>query len=122
MSVRMAGRQEDVLALEHQVAALLIDVEAHLRQMGLWDSEPPSAEALASTQPFCIDTLDFNQWLQFIFLPTMYAILEEGRDLPSECAIAPMAEEYFRGLELPSLELELSLAKIDRLLTGDGQT
>jgi uncharacterized protein YqcC (DUF446 family) len=107
------------LAREHQVAALLIDVEAHLRQMGLWASEPPSAEALASSQPFCIDTLDFNQWLQFVFLPTMYTILEEGAELPTECGIAPMAEEFFRGAELPSLQLELSLAKIDRLLTGD---
>lgn len=107
------------MAREHQVAALLIDVEAHLRQMGLWDPEPPTDEALASTQPFCIDTLDFNQWLQFIFLPTMYAILEEGRDLPTECAIAPMAEEFFRGSQLPSLQLELTLAKVDRLLTGE---
>ena len=105
------------MAREHQVAALLIDVEAHLRQMGLWDPEPPAEEALASTQPFCIDTLDFNQWLQFIFLPTMYAILEEGRDLPTDCAIAPMAEEFFRGSQLPSLQLELTLAKVDRLLT-----
>lgn len=107
------------MAREHQVAALLIDVEAHLRQMGLWDAEPPTDEALASTQPFCIDTMDFNQWLQFIFLPTMYAILEEGRDLPTECAIAPMAEEFFRGSQLPSLQLELTLAKVDRLLTGE---
>ncbi len=107
------------MAREHQVAELLIDVEAHLRQMGLWDAEPPSAEALASTQPFCIDTLDFNQWLQFIFLPTMYMLLEEGRDLPTECGIAPMAEEFFRGTQLPSQPLEQTLARVDKLLTGE---
>ena len=106
------------MAQSEQVHALLIDVEAHLRQMGLWESEPPSAAALASTQPFCIDTMGFEQWLQFIFLPTMYRLLEAGESLPTECAIAPMAEEYFRGTELPTQPLERTLAAVDRVLTG----
>ena len=74
---------------------------------------------MESTQPFAIDTLEFYQWLQFIFLPTMYQLLEDGQDLPTECAIAPMAEEFFRGTELPSLQLELTLARVDKILTGE---
>jgi uncharacterized protein YqcC (DUF446 family) len=109
-----------VLAQAEQVHALLIDIEAHLRQMGLWQDEPPAPEALASTQPFCIDTLGFDQWLQFIFLPKMYQLLDVGADLPTECAIAPMAEEFFRGKMLPSLGLERTLAAVDRALTEGG--
>jgi uncharacterized protein YqcC (DUF446 family) len=101
-----------------QVHALLIDVEAHLRQMGLWQPEPPPPDALASAEPFCIDTLGFDQWLQFIFLPTMYGLLESGQELPTECAIAPMAEEFFRGMALPSQALERTLAAVDRVLTN----
>jgi uncharacterized protein YqcC (DUF446 family) len=104
---------------QDRVAALLIDVEAGLRQLNLWEAEPPSAEALASKQPFAIDTMNFAQWLQHIFLPTMYRLLENGQPLPTECAIAPMAEEYFKGLALPSWELETALAAIDQLLTGE---
>jgi uncharacterized protein YqcC (DUF446 family) len=100
------------------VAVLLIDIEAHLRQLDLWEADHPGEEALASVQPFCIDTLSFSQWLQFVFVPTMYALLESGDALPTECAIAPMAEEYFRGLALPSAELERALAAMDRLLSG----
>lgn len=110
--------RESHLAQADKVAELLIDVEASLRQMNLWQEEPPSAEALASTQPFCIDTLGFDQWLQFIFLPTMYQLIESGQPLPTECAIAPMAEEYFRGSELPSQSLENALSAIDRLLSA----
>ena len=106
------------MALADEVAELLIDVEAHLRQMDLWEQEPPPPEAFESTQPFAIDTLSFNQWLQFIFLPTMYRLIEDGEPLPGECGIAPMAEEYFRGQALPSLQLELTLARVDRLLSG----
>ncbi len=105
------------MALNDQVAALLIDVEAELRQLGLWRAEPPAPEAFESTQPFFIDTLDFDQWLQFVFLPTMYRLIEEQQALPTECAIAPMAEEFFRGSALASMSLELTLARIDRLLT-----
>ena len=100
-----------------EVAALLIDVEAELRQLRLWDEEPPSAEALASTQPFAIDTLTFPQWLQFIFLPTMYHLVEEHADLPAECGITPMAEEYFRGSELATSALLAALSAVDRLLS-----
>ena len=57
-----------------RVAALLIDLEGALRSRLLWDADEPSPEALASTQPFCIDTLDFPQWLQFVFLPRMRAL------------------------------------------------
>lgn len=109
---------ENHLARADKVAELLIDVEASLRQMNLWQDEPPPAEALASTQPFCIDTLGFDQWLQFIFLPTMYQLIENGQTLPTECAIAPMAEEYFRGSELPTQALEQALAEVDKLLTA----
>ena len=101
------------------IAELLIDIEAELRQLGLWDRLPPSPEALASDQPFSIDTLTLPQWLQFIFLPTIYRLLEEGQPLPARCGIAPMAEEYFRGLGLASTSLEQALSKIDELLSGD---
>ncbi len=103
------------------IAVLLIDVEAGLRQLNLWEQDPPSAKAVASTQPFCIDTLSFAQWLQHIFLPMMYQLLNNDQPLPRECAIAPMAEEYFRGLGLPSAELEAALVAIDQLLSGQGK-
>ena len=106
------------MAQAEEIAALLIDIEAHLRQLDLWQENPPAAEALASAQPFCIDTLNFDQWLQFIFLPTMYGLLELGQNLPTECAIAPMAEEYFRGMAVPSAPLERSLRAMDQLLSN----
>jgi len=97
---------------------VLIDIEAQLRQLALWDRIPPSSEALASDQPFCVDTLTLPQWLQFVFLPTLYRILEEGEPLPGRCGIAPMAEEYFRGSGLAVGELLTALSKIDGLLSG----
>jgi uncharacterized protein YqcC (DUF446 family) len=101
-----------------EVAEVLIDIEAQLRQLGLWDKIPPSTEALASDQPFCVDTLTLPQWLQFVFLPTIYTMLEEDAPLPDRCGIAPMAEEYFRGSGLSCEGLVALLENIDELLSG----
>jgi len=100
------------------VAELLIDIEKELRNLQLWDNEMISAEALASEQPFAVDTMTFPQWLQFIFLPRMYFIIDKNIQLPGNCGIAPMAEEYFSVLSLPSSPLLSYLRKIDELLTG----
>ena len=110
----------DAAARVIRVAALLIDVEAELRRLGLWETEPPGPAALASQQPFCIDTLSFPQWLQFVFLPRMHALVDEDRPLPAKCAIAPMAELYFEGLPLGAPGLIAVLTELDRVIEAGG--
>jgi uncharacterized protein YqcC (DUF446 family) len=102
-----------------RIAELLIDIEAQLRQLGQWDKVPPPARALESEQPFCVDTLTLPQWLQFVFLPTLYTMLEEGQRLPERCGIAPMAEEYFRCTGPGCDELLAALARVDDLLSKE---
>jgi len=101
-----------------QLAQLLIDVEAQLRQLGLWDAKTPSAEALSSNEPFSFDTLSFEQWLQFVFLPRFYDLLERAAMLPDQCGVAPMAQEYFSGTGLATQDLVATLVRIDELLSG----
>jgi uncharacterized protein YqcC (DUF446 family) len=99
------------------VAEILIDIEKELRELRLWDREYPSDEALASTQPFAIDTLTFPQWLQFIFLPRLYLMIEQQLALPKVSGVKPMAEEYFGVLNLPSAALIRHLEKVDIMLS-----
>lgn len=100
------------------IAETLIDIEKELRELHLWESEMISDAALASEQPFAVDTMTFPQWLQFIFLPRMYFMLDQQMPLPGNCGIAPMAEQYFSGLNLHSSSLIERLQKIDVLLTN----
>ena len=95
----------------------LIDLEAALRQLDLWSDEPPSQEAMGSEQPFAMDSLEFEEWLQFIFLPTLYEVLGSGGALPERCAIAPMAEETVGKRALPTEALISTLRELDRLIT-----
>lgn len=100
------------------VAEILIDIEKELRELRLWEFESPSAEALASTLPFAVDTLDFHQWLQFIFIPRLYLMIEQRLPLPAVSGVKPMAEEYFAPLGLNSTALIVHLEKMDHLLSG----
>lgn len=107
--------------MQTQVAEVLIDIEAQLRRLNLWDRIPPSSQALASTEPFCVDTLTLPQWLQFVFIPTLYEMLEDEAPLPQRCGITPMAEEFFRGSGLAVDELLQLLERIDALLSAEPQ-
>ncbi|WP_299977298.1 YqcC family protein [uncultured Pseudoteredinibacter sp.] len=104
-----------------QMAVLLIDLEAALRKTGQWQSTAPSAEALASTQPFCVDTLDFCQWLQFIFIPRIQFMLEQKIELPTVSGIAAMAEEVYKADRHVLNSVVPTLNKIDQCLGGDSR-
>ncbi len=99
-----------------QLASLLQAVEKELRAMQLWEQQMPSAQALASDQPFAIDKLSFNQWLQFIFLPKMAGIIEAASALPENCRVAPMAEEFYKAEQVDASSLIRHLTAIDTLI------
>ena len=102
-----------------EVAELLIDIEGELRKLGQWARIPPPDKALSSDQPFCIDTLTLPQWLQYIFLPSLYKMLQDKQNLPGRCGVAPMAQEYFRGSDLCADALVETLTQLDGLLSGE---
>ncbi|MDA8965351.1 YqcC family protein [Pseudomonadales bacterium] len=100
------------------LAAALQDIQAEMVSLQLWELERPSEAALASTEPFCIDTLNFAQWLQFIFLEKMRAIIDQGGPLPSQSDIAPLAEEYLSQKKAKGTKLIERLKYIDDLISG----
>ena len=107
--------------MRDQLTRLLTKLEAELRTQGRWDDQPPADAALQSTQAFAVDTLGFDQWLQWILLPRMHELLLLQMPLPSSCAIAPMAEEiYGRDDSGGGARIALIIADIDLLLTEHG--
>jgi uncharacterized protein YqcC (DUF446 family) len=103
-----------------QIADQLLLIERELRVQGWWDEVAPSAEALSSVEPFSVDTLEFEQWLQWIFLPRMKAILEQDLPLPNASGIQEMAEMVFasRGVQGRDRQLQALLKQFDQLITA----
>ncbi len=101
-------------ALPGQMAA----VGQALVELRLHSTTAPSPDAFASVQPFCVDTMTFPEWVQFVFLPKLEGMLDGGEPMPSWCDVAPMAEEYFRHLEQDGQLLIEALRRVDELVTA----
>lgn len=98
------------------LTVLMRQLESSLRTQNLWQSQRPSEHALASTEPFAIDTLNFSQWLQFIFIEKISALLQLDLALPSAMAVAPMATEYFKMQSCESAEIIAIITRIDLII------
>lgn len=92
-----------------------------MRKASEWRLTPVSPEALLSQQPFCVDTLTFSEWLQFVFLPRMIALCDSGGSLPvlpSGQGISVMAGEVYQDATASQGITEL-LSKIDQILSTE---
>lgn len=76
-----------------EVEILITKLEQSLRQAMLWSCHSPSKEALQSIVPFAFDSMPFEQWLQFIFIPKMSEIVRNQQKLPNSLKMSPMAEQ-----------------------------
>jgi len=99
-----------------RIADVLLEVEANLRSGGLWEPARPPEADLGSQQPFCLDTLRFEQWLQWIFLPRMKLILEQQQPLPPRSAIFAYAREYLGKSHPASNNLLTLIKRFDELI------
>lgn len=105
-------------AYDRDISEALSAIEAELRLLSLWESEPPAAGDLLSEQPFCCDTLDFPQWLQWILLPRMRTIVAQAGPYPTRCGIYVYAEEWAMQRGADSLALLSLIKRLDALIEG----
>lgn len=97
----------------------LQQLEAAMRTASLWSAAPPSNEAMASSMPFMYDTLLVEEWLQWVFMPRLHALLDAQSGLPGNCSVHPLAEHEWthrfpQGTHGAALQL---LADIDQTLS-----
>lgn len=101
--------------MKNQVQTHLQTLENALKTHHLWEQTPPPAEDLANTEPFCVSTLSPTQWLQWIFIPRMKALLDASGELPRNFSVTLYLEEalkdqdYLSALHEPLLQLETLL-------------
>lgn len=76
-----------------EVEALLQKLEQIMRDSSLWSSKQPSEAALSSKMPFAYDTLSFEQWLQFVFIPKINQLINANEALPVSLSLSPMTQQ-----------------------------
>lgn len=101
-------------AKKETMKTLLLELEAELQATDLWDAEQPdSVKKLQSQMPFAVDVLTPEQWLQWVFLPKMYDLIQSDQPLPCDYALLPYFEETLK--DCPSAKLFSLISQIDQL-------
>jgi len=107
------------MSINNQVRHSLQAIEQSMRDLALWQAAPPEPEAFASTEPFCVDSMSAEAWLQWVFLPRMYALLDADAPLPTRFAITPYFEEALKDNEPNCMPLLVVLQKLDNMLNKE---
>ncbi len=107
------------MSQHQQLSAILTGITHEMQAAALWQSTAPSAEALASQEPFCVDTLSFCEWVQWIMLPRLQQMLDAGMPLPANSDIFTMAEEALKLEAADTSRLLALILKLDQCLRTD---
>lgn len=83
-----------------------------------WSDAVIDPVALNSQQPFCMDTMSFSQWLQFVLIPSMQRLIDTNQALPKLIkgqGIEPMASESYSSSEVEQAIIT-KISELDDLL------
>jgi len=100
-----------------QLRLLLRRLEQALHACDLWHTKPPAAEAFLSREPFCVDTMSFAEWLQWVFIGRLQALVDANSALPRGSQVAALAEELWKDQREATLLVPV-LSEIDACLNG----
>ena len=103
--------------MSKSISLVLDQLQSEMEKEGLWQSVPPAAEKMMSIEPFSIDTLTFTEWLQWVYVARLRAIIDAKAELPTGAQVAPYAEESFRVEDIQSLPILRLIRQLDDLLS-----
>ncbi len=106
------------MSINQQIQQQLIALETQLRYAGLWSDTPPDAKAMQSQEPFCVDSMAIEQWLQWIFIPKMQQMsaLPDFQGFAQRSDIHTMVDYIFTTYHQKTDDITMTIKKIDALL------
>ncbi len=88
------------MTVSYESAGKMADrIEEEMKRIGMWQGKPLEPERYKCKEAFCMDTMSFEQWLQFILIPRVREIIEAKGKFPAGSAVAVMAVRNFDGLD-----------------------
>jgi uncharacterized protein YqcC (DUF446 family) len=101
-----------------QVELALQSLQQTMSNAAHWSDVDIAVEALDSQEPFCFDTMNFSQWLQFVFIPRIQALIDVEEELPNLVkgqGLEPMASEFYKNTDADRAIIAL-IRQLDGLL------
>lgn len=85
--------------LHDRAADIIGQIEAEMKRTHMWQDRPLPPEAYQFQRAFAIDTMAYNQWLQFIFIPRVREIIAGKGQFPSVSHVGAQAVREFDGMD-----------------------
>jgi uncharacterized protein YqcC (DUF446 family) len=104
--------------LYHRVSAQAEAIEAELKSLGRWDSQPLSPQKFENIGAFGSNTMTFEQWIQFVLIPRIQSIVKDRDGFPDESMLAPYAIRYFDG-DPDADKIHQLLYELDAMINGE---
>src|SRR5947207_9877587 len=92
-----ARAPSDRTDLHDRVSALADRIEAELRRLGRWSSEPLDPARLVDMGPFGMRTLAAEEWIQHVLVPRLRELAASRGELPHESQTAAWAARQLVG-------------------------
>ena len=96
------------------IAQTLSSITKEMQHLGLWHDTAPSKQKLASKLPFCVDTLTFCEWLQWVMFPKLFVIIETKAQLPSKSNMSVMAQQALKAEDADTQQLLKLITQLDK--------
>lgn len=110
------------MAIHQELKQALYQLQSCMETAGLWPVQTPPASAFSSQQPFSADTMDLTQWLRFVFIARLHALVDAESTMPANCDVTPALEAYLSNIQIDTehrRELFRVMSRIDRLVTDN---
>ncbi|MCP1317807.1 YqcC family protein [Halomonas sp. 707B3] len=108
------------MSVHQQLQTALLELEAAMKAANLWRTPTPDAAAFASQQPFCIDTMSLPQWVRYVFVARLNALIDAGAAMPAKCEVAPAVAAYLMQEKVRASDQLLvvkAVERVDKLVT-----
>ncbi|KXI28176.1 YqcC family protein [Paraglaciecola hydrolytica] len=99
---------------QREVETQLQKLATAMGELALWSESIPTEQAMLSNAPFACDSMAFEKWLQFIFIPKLNKCMQLKQPLPNQMGLYAMGEQCFSELKQRQLILPI-LRQIDQL-------
>ncbi|XUO83808.1 YqcC family protein [Halomonas sp. KM007] len=110
------------MSVHQQLQTALLELEAAMKAANLWRLPLPEASAFASQEPFCVDTMSLPQWVRYVFVARLTALVEAQATLPAKCEVAPAMAAYLMQEKVRASDQVLvirAMERVDQLVTDN---
>ncbi|HLP44106.1 MAG TPA: YqcC family protein [Candidatus Nanoarchaeia archaeon] len=78
-----------------QISEKILQIESEMKKLGMWQDEPLPESAFTCKEAFCADSMTFPQWLQFVLIPQVQAVLAGEGVFPEKSELGIYAGQQF---------------------------